>query len=261
MTKNVASGLRRLWNLRKVKFSTVTPVAFAGIEQVQQWESLVPGHSHGGEMHEEHLDPESCQQQDKGETGNVPMTDDSSQQCHNNLEGIWEVTKQSASKVCGELRFMIIQANQITTAHMKSYALNREGRPNTVTFGDAVGELAADGTLKMMLANGNVAFYRHFDPPSDSKLRDLQGSWILWHKGKYVRNCALKIEGACVEVLNQGKPSKHYLHVPKPDGSLKLKSHIMDTTLYGSLFLHTTSGQIMQYVRECVRPNMVSLQE
>jgi len=76
-----------------------------------------------------------------------------------------------------------------------------------------------------------------------------------------VKDSALRIEGACVEILNKGEMSKHYLHVPNPDGTLKLGGLIMDTTLHGSVFLHTSSGQLTQFVRASVRPNLACIEE
>jgi len=60
----------------------------------------------------------------------------------------------------------------MTSAHMNAYAVNRRGRPNSVEFGDAVGELSTDGTLELTLANGNSAVYSHFDPPSESNCKN-----------------------------------------------------------------------------------------
>jgi len=276
MAPSVANALRMLRNLRKVKSGTIEPVAPAASDSSHQWESLVPSHSHSQEMQGERLDPDQCQRQVEGgssmclpsvplhsssETRNSPTMADDSQQGRNNLNGIWEVTQHCAAKVCGEIQFMIIQGDHITTAHMKTYVVNRANSPNSLAFGDAVGELSTDGTLKLTLANGNVAVYRHFDPPSEAKLGDVQGFWVLWHKGKYVRDFTLRIEGACVEILNKGEVSKHYLHVPKQDGSVRLGGFIMDNTMHGSVFLRTKSGQLMQYVHVSVHPSLASIEE
>jgi len=259
-------ALRRLCSSRGSDVSRVIPLSSVDIVS-EHWEPLVPKHSNAEAIHLEQFDDHnspvpSVPTHSRSEEGD-PTSMICPQQYPNTLDGIWVLkdSQQIDSPISDEVRFMVIQGENLTNAHMQTYAVERADTPNTILFGDAVGQVSTDATLKLMLANGRHALYGRLDPPPESMMRALQGTWILRSKGEDDGGVILNIEGVIVEFFDKDKRSHHFLHVRKGDGSLRLLGLMVDIASHGSLFLHTKSGKLLKFVHASVYPNLVAIQE
>jgi len=180
------------------------------------------------------------------------------------LDGLWQVVdwQRNASMINVQMFFFIVDGHNITAADMqKSSILEVEGRPNTIVFGDAQGELVSKDIFKLTFADGGACVnYCRMCLPHPSILSELQGEWVQHSRNVAQTDCKLSFEGALVKLSKQAKVTHTALHVRQNDGSMMLCNSAVEIHFCGSLFLRTASGSLQRYVR-CMCPVMDAIPE
>jgi len=168
------------------------------------------------------------------------------------LDGLWQVEdlQRDTSMMKVQMRFFIIDGPVIRTADMEgSHIMSIEGRPNTIIFRDAQGELISNDIFELTLANGTCVRYCRMCLPHPSVLAELQGAWVQHSTSVSPTDRKLNFEGALVKVSKKGKVTPAALHVRQNDGSMMLGNKVVEIHFCGSLFLRTASGSLRRYVR------------
>jgi len=156
----------------------------------------------------------------------------------------------------------MIDGHTITTADMEKSSITEvEGRPNSIIFGDALGELISKDIFKLTFANGGACVtYCRMCLPHPSILSELQGEWVQHSRNVGQTDCKLSFEGALVKLSKKAQVTHTALHVRQNDGSMMLCNSVVEINFCGSLFLRNESGSLRRYVR-CTCPVMGAIPE
>jgi len=107
---------------------------------------------------------------------------------------------------------------------------------------DVRGQLLSGNTLEIPIGNGPNVQYSRVDLPTPSTVSALQGTWVRRYKGLDWEQDTLRVQGACVEVVEAGKTSCALLRAYKDKKITKLQKKTVHVSAEGSLFLQTQSG-------------------
>jgi len=189
------------------------------------------------------------------------------------FDGGWRLKhRQQHAHTTDELKFFTIARGILTMSSLRTCRVQHGNDPDTIRFSDARGQLLLDDTLRISIANGPDVSYSRVDIPTQSTLSALQGKWFRQYKGldcesesvrEHEFDCeqqrdSLKVQGACVEVVQAGKKFNALLRRHKDDMKVILRKKVVHTSVQGSLFLQTPSGSLHHYsssnlgVLECI---------
>jgi len=177
--------------------------------------------------------------------------------CGNPFDGGWQLKdRNQRAHTKDDLKFFMITRGTLTTASLTTYTVQSGDDPDKIRFSDVRGQLLSDDTLEISVANGPNVLYSRVDLPTASTVSALQGTWVRRYKGRDWEEDTLRVQGACVEVVEAGKASCALLRAYKDKKITKLQKKVVHVSAEGSLFLQTQSGPLQHYRRPSTQSNL-----